>query len=103
MTPTRAETFAVVTVSNLSEPIAIKKAVWIAFAAALVLVNGVAELLFYFTGFNIVMLHRISLILGITMIASIFVGTILLIGKLEEERPLSGRVKDTLGADKKEA
>ena len=36
------------------------------------------------------------------MIASVFVGTSLLLGKLEQERPLSGTVRDTLGADKKE-
>ena len=78
-----------------------KNAVWITFAIALVVVNLVAEGLFYFTGFNIVMFFRITLILGITVIASVFVGAIMLISKLEEEKPLSGRVKNTLGADKK--
>jgi hypothetical protein len=38
--------------------------------------------------------------MGITAIASVFTGAILLIGKLEEEKPLSGHVSDTLGADK---
>jgi len=79
------------------------KAVWITFAVSLVLVNVIAELVYYFTGFNIVMIFRITLILGITVIASVFVGSILLIGKLEQERPLSGNVKDTLGADKKQS
>lgn len=77
-----------------------KKAVWITFFASLVLVNLIAELVFYFSGFNIVMFFRITLVLGITVIASIFVGAILLIGKLEQEKPLSGHVRDTLGADK---
>jgi len=78
-----------------------KKAVWITFGISLVLVNAIAELVYYFTGFYIVMIFRVSLILGITVVASIFVGSILLIGKLEKERPLSGNVKDTIGADKK--
>ena len=77
-----------------------KKTVWITFFVALVLVNAIAELVYYFSGFNIVMFFRITLILGITVIASIFVGSIMLIGKLEQEKPLSGSVKDTLGTDK---
>lgn len=77
-----------------------KKAVWITFFLALVLVNVIAELVYYFSGVYIVMIFRISLVLGITVIASIFVGTMLLVGKLEQEKPLSGNVKDTLGADK---
>lgn len=80
-----------------------KKAVWITFGISLVLVNVIAELVYYFSGFYIVMIFRVTLILGITMIASIFVGSILLIGKLEQERPLSGNVKDTIGADKKKS
>jgi len=47
------------------------------------------------------MLFRIALVMGITVIASVFVGAMLLIGTLEEEKPLSGHVSDTLGADKK--
>ena len=80
-----------------------KKAVWISFAISLVLVNLIAELTFYLTGVNIVMLIRIILILGITMITAVFAGTIMLVSKLEEEKPLSGRVSNTLGADKKES
>lgn len=79
------------------------KAVWITFLIAVVAVNGIAELVYYFSGFNIVMFFRITLILGITAIASVFVGSIMLVGKLEQERPLSGNVRDTLGADKKES
>jgi len=79
-----------------------KKTVWITFGVALVLVNLVAEALNYFSGIYVVMIVRISLVLGVTMIASVFVGSSMLLGKLEEERPLSGRVRDTLGADKKE-
>lgn len=77
-----------------------KKTVWITFSVSLLLVNLVAEGMYYFSGFNIVMFFRITLVLGITVIATVFVGAILLIGKLEQEKPLSGHVKDTLGADK---
>ncbi len=76
------------------------KAVWITLVVSLVLVNVIAELVFYFSGVNIVMLLRLGLVFGITMIAAIFVGTLMLIGKLEQEKPLSGHVKDTLGADR---
>lgn len=79
-----------------------KKTIWITFAVSIVLVNLIAELVFYFSGFPIMMFFRVTLILGITMIATVFVGSLMLVGKLEQERPLSGHVKDTLGADKKQ-
>lgn len=80
-----------------------KNTVWIVLGISLVLVNVAAELAFYFTGFNIVMIFRIALILGITTIAAIFVGANMLIDKLEEEKPLSGHVRDTIGADRKKS
>ncbi|MDG2337310.1 MAG: hypothetical protein P8N94_04890 [Gammaproteobacteria bacterium] len=78
-----------------------KHAVWITLLVALVVVNVAAELAFYFSGVYIGILFRIALVMGITIIASVFVGAMLLIGTLEEEKPLSGHVSDTLGADKK--
>ena len=78
-----------------------KHAVWITLLVALVVVNVAAELAFYFSGVYIGMLFRIALVMGITIIASVFVGAMLLIGTLEEEKPMSGHVSDTLGADKK--
>lgn len=78
-----------------------KNAVWITLLISLVVVNVAAELVFYFSGLYIAMFYRIVLVTGITIISAIFVGAILLIGKLEEEKPLSGRVHNTLGADKK--
>ncbi len=78
-----------------------KHAVWITLLVALVVVNVAAELAFYFSGVYIGMLFRIALVMGITVIASVFVGAMLLIGTLEEEKPLSGHVSNTLGADKK--
>ncbi len=88
---------------SFSDGFSMKKAVWISFAISLVLVNLIAEIVFYFTGTNIVMLFRITLILGITTITAIFVGAIMLVSKLEEEVPLSGHVRNTLGADKKKS
>ncbi len=79
------------------------KTVWIVLGVSLVVVNVAAELVFYFTGFNIVMLFRISLILGITTITAVFVGANMLINILEEEEPLSGHVRDTIGADRKKS
>ena len=80
-----------------------KHAVWISFVISLVLVNLIAELVFYFSGLNIVMLFRVVLIFGITIITAIFAGTMMLIRKMDEEKPLSGHVSDTLGADKKKS
>ena len=80
-----------------------KKAVWISFAISLVLVNLIAEIVSYFAGISIVMVIRISVILGITLITAVFAGTIMLVSKLEEEKPLSGHVSNTLGADRKES
>ena len=78
-----------------------KHAVWITLLVSLVVVNVAAELAFYFGGVNIAMFYRIVLITGITLISAVFVGAILLVGVLEGEKPLSGHVRDTLGADKK--
>jgi len=78
-----------------------KHAVWITLLISIVAVNVAAELMFYFSGVTIAMFYRIVLITGITIISAIFVGAILLVGALEGEKPLSGNVRDTLGADKK--
>lgn len=78
-----------------------KNAVWITLLASLVIINIAAELVFYFNGVYIAMFYRIVLVTGITVISAIFVGAIILVGKLEEEKPLSGHVSNTLGADKK--
>lgn len=78
-----------------------KHAVWITLLIALIVVNVAAELVFYFGGVYIAMFYRIVLVTGITVIAAVFAGAILLVRVLEEEKPLSGHVNDTLGADKK--
>lgn len=69
-----------------------KKTVWITFFAALVLVNLAAWLVERYTGFYIVMLFRLALVLGITVITSIFVGAMLLVQNMEQEKPLTGPV-----------
>ncbi len=78
-----------------------KHTVWITLLIAAAVVNVAAELVFYFSGVNIAMFYRIVLITGITIISAVFVGAILLVRVLEGEKPLSGNVRDTLGADKK--
>ena len=77
-----------------------RKAVWITLLVALLLVNGAAEALFYFSGLYIPVFHRLLLVLGITVGAAVFVGSFALISRLEQERPLSGQVKNTLGPDR---
>ena len=44
-----------------------RKAVWISFGVALILVNIIAEVGEHYTGIHIHMLLRIALILGVTM------------------------------------
>ena len=78
-----------------------KHAVWITLLIATVVVNVAAELVFYFSDITIAMFYRIVLITGITTISAVFVGAIFLVRVLEGEKPLSGNVRDTLGADKK--
>ena len=78
-----------------------RNAVWISFGIALFLVNVIAEFGEYLTGIHVHMLLRIALILGVTMGAFVLSGAITLVNKMDEEVPLSGRVKDTLSADKK--
>ena len=78
-----------------------RKVVWITFGIALVLVNVIAEVGAYFTGIEIHQFLHIALIVGVTIGASILGGASILIGKLDNERSLSGNAKDTLGADRK--
>ncbi len=79
-----------------------KKAVWIAFGVSLVMVNLAAWLVTQFSGVEINMFFRITLIFGITLITTIFAGSYLLIDKMDEERPLTGHAADSVGSDKSE-
>ena len=78
-----------------------KKIVWTAFGVSLVLINVIAEIGFYYSGVYIHMFFRIALIVGVTGGVAVLGGTFKLIDALETEKPLSGTVRDTLGADRK--
>ncbi|MEQ9070162.1 MAG: hypothetical protein RLO18_25735 [Gimesia chilikensis] len=78
-----------------------QKAVWITFGVSLVVINLVAELLAVYIGLYVPMFYRLVMVLSITVIALVFSGAITLVSKLEEEKPRSGYVSDTLGADRK--
>ncbi|MFT4863136.1 MAG: hypothetical protein ACI95C_002364 [Pseudohongiellaceae bacterium] len=78
-----------------------KKTVWICCGVALVLVNVIAEVGYYYTGIYIDMLLRVSLVFGITMGVTILISSINLVQNLDKEVPLSGNVKDTLGPDRR--
>ena len=70
-----------------------KKAVWISFFVALVVVNLAAEAANYFAGVQVDMLYRLTLVLSITVVAAIFAGSSILVGKLGAERPMSGQFR----------
>jgi hypothetical protein len=88
---------------NNGQAMNMRTAVWGSFGISLVLVNLISEVGFYYTGIHVHQFLRISIIVGITVGASIFAGSINLVHKLEEERPLSGHVRDTLGPDRKKS
>ena len=77
-----------------------RKAVWISFGIALVLVNAIAEIGYYYTGIEIHMFLRISIIFGVTMGTFVFTGSFALINAMDKERPLAGSARDTLGTDR---
>ncbi|MDP6651992.1 MAG: hypothetical protein QGF90_07800 [Gammaproteobacteria bacterium] len=78
-----------------------RKVVWTSFGVALVLVNLIAEIAEFYTGIFVSMFIRIAIILSVAITAMVFYGSIALINDLEKEKPLSGHVRDTLGADRK--
>ena len=78
-----------------------KKIVWISFGVALVLVNLIAEIGYYYSGIEIHMLLRISLIFGVTMGAFVLGGAFVLVRTMDDEKPLSGKARDTLGGDRR--
>ena len=80
-----------------------RTAVWSSFGISLVLVNLISEVGYYYTGIDVHMFLRISLVVGVTAGVSVIVGSFILVHKLEEEKPLSGHVRDTLGPDRKKS
>ncbi len=80
-----------------------KKAVWISFFVALVVVNALAEAMDYFADVQVAMFYRLVFVLSITVVAAVFAGSVVLVDKLGQEKPLSGHVRDTLGEDRLES
>ena len=80
-----------------------KKIVWTSFGISLVLVNVIAEVGAYYTGIYIHTFFRIALIVGVTLGVTVLGGSFKLIEALDGEKPLSGTVRDTLGADRKKS
>ena len=66
-----------------------KKAVWTAFLAGLVIVNGLALLAEHFTSVVIPMPYRLTIVFGITVITLIFSGAAALVSQADEEIPLT--------------
>ena len=77
--------------------------VWTVFGISFVMINVISEVGEYYTGIHIDMLLRIAFISGVTMGVSVLGGTMIMVNKLGEEKPLSGYVRDTLSADRKRA
>lgn len=78
-----------------------RKIVWLVFGISFVLINVISEVGEYYTGIHIHMFLRIAFILGVTVGVSVLAGTMIMVNKLGEEKPLSGYVRDTLSADRK--
>lgn len=78
-----------------------KKIVWTTFGIALVLVNVIAEVGAWLTGIEVPMLLRIALIGGVTLGMTVLAGAFVAITQLDEEKPLSGRARDSLSADRR--
>lgn len=68
-----------------------RKAVWISFFVALVVVNLLAEAMNYFAGVQVAMFYRLTFVLSITVVAAIFAGSTLLVKGVSGERPVSDR------------
>ena len=80
-----------------------RKIVWLSFGIALVLVNLIAEVGEYYIGIEVHTLLRVSIIFGVTLGSFVFSGATVLINAMDQEKPLAGTVRDTLGADRKKS
>lgn len=72
-----------------------KKAVWISFLAALIVINVAAWLMEYFAGVSVAMPYRLAVVLGITLISMVFAGAWALVGHAEGERESDKRPSDS--------
>ncbi len=73
-----------------------KKTVWISFFVSLILINLFAWAMQQYSGFTIPLVLRLVMVLGITFGSIVFAGAFALVGKFEEEKPLTGHVRDSL-------
>jgi fatty acid desaturase len=74
-----------------------KKRIWITLILALVIINGLAELVTLYSGLFFPYILRVTLVLGIVMIVMVFTGAYQLISTIEEEKPLGGDAITTVG------
>ena len=78
-----------------------RNVVWITLIVALIMVNLIAEIGYRISGIEINMILRIALVVGVTFGATVLGGAAILVRNLEGEKPLSGKVRDTLSADRR--
>jgi|TARA_B110000977_G_C10818046_1_gene393037 hypothetical protein len=76
------------------------KYVWKTCFVALITMIAIAEIGEHLTGTHIPWVMRLSLVLGITVGMSFLKSTLNLVTALEEEKPLAGTVRNTLGPDR---
>lgn len=79
------------------------KYVWKTCFVALITMIAIAEIGEYLTGTHIPWVMRLSLVLGMTVGMTFLKSTLNLVTAMEEEKPLAGTVRNTLGPDRSPA
>ncbi|MEQ8952807.1 MAG: hypothetical protein RL120_01655 [Gammaproteobacteria bacterium] len=74
--------------------------VWSNFFAAVIAVNVISEVGYYYTGIYIPVLLRLAFITGVTVGMTILIGSMALVMKMSEEIPHSTYARDTLAFDR---
>ena len=77
--------------------------VWTTCFVALITMIAIAEIGEYLTGTHIPWVMRLSLVLGMTVGMTFLKSTLNLVTAMEEEKPLAGTVRNTLGPDRSPA
>lgn len=78
------------------------KFVWTTMFVALIAMIAIAEIGENMTGIHIPWVMRLSIVLGVTVGYSFLKLTFNLITEMEQEKPLAGTVRNTLGPDRKQ-
>ena len=78
------------------------KFVWTTMFVALITMIAIAEIGENMTGIHIPWVMRLSIVLGVTVGYSFLKLTFNLITEMEQEKPLAGTVRNTLGPDRKQ-